>query len=102
IPANDNPTKFFFHFVLPAFLISFFIYGIFPVICLKCHLVEVKEEDKKRLYSEISKGNSSIRQSMRRQGSQDLTQDAGNAPNFGGGGNLGNSDIDLKIEEGQP
>jgi hypothetical protein len=39
IPANDNPTAYFFHFVLPAFCISFFIYGIFPVICMKCGLV---------------------------------------------------------------
>jgi hypothetical protein len=55
IPTNDNPTKYFFHYVMPALIISFFIYGIFPVICLKCKLVQVKEADKKRLYSELSK-----------------------------------------------
>lgn len=51
IPTNDNPTKYFFHYILPALLISFFIYGIYPVLCLLCKLVQVKEEDKKRLYS---------------------------------------------------
>jgi hypothetical protein len=43
IPSNDNPTKFFFHFALPAMLISFFIYGLFPIICLKINLVVVQE-----------------------------------------------------------
>ncbi len=33
IPAHDNPTKYFFLFLLPASIISFFIYGIWPVIC---------------------------------------------------------------------
>lgn len=33
IPASDNPTRYFFHYVMPYMLISFFIYGIFPVIC---------------------------------------------------------------------
>lgn len=33
IPARDNPTRYFFHYVLPALTLSFFIYGIFPVLC---------------------------------------------------------------------
>lgn len=68
IPANDNPTKYFFHYVLPALTISFFIYGLFPVICMKCKLVQVKEEDKQRLYSDIQQryNNPSVRQSVRK------------------------------------
>jgi hypothetical protein len=41
IPANDNPTRYFFHYVLPALVLSFFIYGLFPVICQKIRLVKV-------------------------------------------------------------
>lgn len=33
VPANDNPTRYFFHFVMPAVILSFFIYGIYPVLC---------------------------------------------------------------------
>lgn len=42
IPAHDNPTKYFFHFVIPNLLLSFFIYGLFPVLCWKIGLVRVK------------------------------------------------------------
>ena len=41
IPAHDNPTKYFFHFVVPSLLLSFFIYGLYPVCCLKIGLVKV-------------------------------------------------------------
>ena len=40
IPCNDNPTRFFFHYGLPALSLSFFIYGLFPLICLKIGLVQ--------------------------------------------------------------
>ena len=40
VPSSDNPTRFFFHYALPALFISFFIYGVFPIICLKLKLVE--------------------------------------------------------------
>lgn len=40
VPAHDNPTRYFFHFVLPALTLSFFIYGVFPLLCLKMKLVE--------------------------------------------------------------
>jgi hypothetical protein len=33
IPSNDNPTRFFFHYTLPSFSLSFFTYGVFPIIC---------------------------------------------------------------------
>lgn len=33
IPADDNITKYFFHYLLPCLVGSFFIYGVFPVIC---------------------------------------------------------------------
>ena len=39
IPCNDNPTRFFFLYALPAFLISFFVFGVFPIICSKIGLV---------------------------------------------------------------
>jgi hypothetical protein len=64
IPCNDNPTKYFFQFALPSLLLSFFIYGIFPILCLKISLVKqhsesysfqvqqssipIKKEDKKK------------------------------------------------------
>lgn len=40
IPCNDNPTKFFFLFALPSMVLSFFIYGVFPIICAKIKLVK--------------------------------------------------------------
>jgi len=40
VPCSDNPTRFFFHYALPALFISFFVYGIFPIICLQLKLVE--------------------------------------------------------------
>lgn len=39
IPSNDEPTKYFFEFALPSLLLSFFIYGVFPILCLKVKLV---------------------------------------------------------------
>jgi hypothetical protein len=40
IPGPDNPTKFFFHYFLPYTFLSFFVYGLWPVICLKIGLVD--------------------------------------------------------------
>lgn len=40
IPCNDNPTRFFFRYALPAMSLSFFIYGLFPIICQKLKLVQ--------------------------------------------------------------
>lgn len=40
IPCNDSPTKYFFQFALPSLLLSFFIYGIYPILCLRLHLVK--------------------------------------------------------------
>lgn len=39
IPCNDNPTRFFFLFAFPALTISFFVFGVFPIICNKIGLV---------------------------------------------------------------
>ena len=39
IPVSDTPTRVFLHYVLPYLSISFFIYGIFPILCLKMKLV---------------------------------------------------------------
>jgi hypothetical protein len=41
IPCNDNPTRFFFLYALPALFLSFFIYGVFPILCLKIGLIKV-------------------------------------------------------------
>jgi hypothetical protein len=40
VPCNDNPTRFFFRFGLPSLSLSFFIYGLFPIICLRIGLVD--------------------------------------------------------------
>jgi hypothetical protein len=40
IPCNDNPTRFFFRYALPGLLLSFFVYGLFPIICLHIGLVK--------------------------------------------------------------
>jgi hypothetical protein len=40
IPCNDNPTRFFFLYALPALSISFFVFGVFPIICDKLGLVD--------------------------------------------------------------
>ena len=39
---RDQSTVYFFRYAFPALLISFFIYGVFPVVCLKLGLVETK------------------------------------------------------------
>jgi hypothetical protein len=39
IPCNDNPTRFFFLYALPALSLSFFVFGIFPILCQKIGLV---------------------------------------------------------------
>ena len=40
IPCNDNPTRFFFRYTVPALSLSFFTYGIFPIICKYLGLVD--------------------------------------------------------------
>jgi len=42
VPANDNPTKYFFHFVLPALILPFFVFGLFPRLCQLVGLVKPK------------------------------------------------------------
>lgn len=37
--TNDLATVYFFGFALPFFLSSFFIFGLFPVLCKHMHLV---------------------------------------------------------------
>lgn len=48
IPAHDNPTRYFFHFVVPALLLSFFTYGLYPVLCNKIGLVKKAESEEDR------------------------------------------------------
>ena len=43
IPAHDNPTRYFFHYVVPSLVLSFFIYGVYPVFCLKVGMVRVRK-----------------------------------------------------------
>lgn len=43
IPCNDNPTRFFFRYTVPALSISFFTYGIFPILCNKIGLIDRSE-----------------------------------------------------------
>lgn len=40
IPCNDNPTRFFFRYALPALSLSFFTYGVLPIVCLRLKLVQ--------------------------------------------------------------
>jgi hypothetical protein len=40
IPCNDNPTRFFFLYALPALSLSFFIFGVYPILCQKIGLVK--------------------------------------------------------------
>ena len=42
IPCNDNPTRFFFLYALPALLLSFFVFGVYPILCQKIGLVKVR------------------------------------------------------------
>jgi len=44
IPANDNPTRYFFRFLLPYLILSFLLYGCWPIICLFMGLVLVRKE----------------------------------------------------------
>ena len=46
IPCNDNPTRFFFRYALPALSLSFFIFGIYPILCKKIGLVKVNSVPK--------------------------------------------------------
>ena len=61
IPANDNPTKYFFHYVLPSLLLSFFIYGLYPVMCLRLGMVKVEESFLNMRPSRVSFPNTSDR-----------------------------------------
>ena len=45
IPTNDDPTKYFFEFALPSLLLSFFIYGVYPILCVKMKLVKQHNQD---------------------------------------------------------
>ena len=42
--TNDIATRFFFGYALPNFLNSFFIFGLFPVICKRLKLVQQDEQ----------------------------------------------------------
>jgi hypothetical protein len=42
--SSDQATKFFFIFLLPNFTISFFIFGLFPILCNKIGLVIPRAE----------------------------------------------------------
>ena len=50
---DDQATKFFFGFALPAYFTSFFIFGWFPIICKWLHLV-LKEEDLEKLFPDLA------------------------------------------------
>lgn len=52
IPCNDNPTRFFFLYAMPALVIAFFVYGVFPIICLKLKLVYTFNESYEDEHSE--------------------------------------------------
>ena len=41
--TNDIPTKFFFGYAVPYFINSFFIFGIFPIVCKYMKLVQGEE-----------------------------------------------------------
>ena len=41
--TNDQATKYFFIFLLPNFLVSFFVFGWFPIICNWMGLVITRE-----------------------------------------------------------
>lgn len=38
--TNDLATTYFFGYALPFFLTSFFIFGLFPILCKHMHLVQ--------------------------------------------------------------
>ena len=40
IPGDNNATIFMFRYALPNFCISFFIYGIYPILCMRMGLVK--------------------------------------------------------------
>ena len=42
--SNDQATKFFFIFFLPNALVSFFVFGFFPIICNRIGLVISSEQ----------------------------------------------------------
>jgi len=50
---SDVPTKFFFGYAFPGFIVSYWIFGIFPIICKWLHLVQ-KEEELDELFPEIA------------------------------------------------
>jgi hypothetical protein len=45
--SNDQATKFFFIFFLPNALVSFFVFGLFPIICNRIGLVISSEQFQK-------------------------------------------------------
>jgi hypothetical protein len=40
IPCFDNPTRYFFHYALPALGLSLFIFGLYPILCQNIGLVD--------------------------------------------------------------
>lgn len=60
--SNDQATKFFFIFFLPNALISFFIFGFFPIICNRIGLVISSEQFQKmkKLQEERTLGNNKV------------------------------------------
>jgi hypothetical protein len=54
IPSNDEPTKYFFQFALPCLFVSFFVYGVFPILCLKMKLVKNQRTEFNKHFSQTS------------------------------------------------
>jgi hypothetical protein len=44
VHSNDHATKYFFKYLLPALLMSFFNYGLFPIFCNRVGLIISREE----------------------------------------------------------
>ncbi len=42
-PFDDQTTEYFIAFVLPFFINSIFIYGLFPIVCKKMRFVQEDE-----------------------------------------------------------
>lgn len=57
---RDQSTVYFFKYALPAFLISFIMYGVFPVVCKRMGLVatHIPTFQKPRSRSTISRSKS--------------------------------------------
>lgn len=51
--SNDLATKYFFGYAIPAFLSSYWIFGIFPIVCKWLHLIQ-NEKELEQLMPEIA------------------------------------------------